>query len=390
MSGDRDGAGTGARPGMTFSPRIRKSPYFEATRRWGCKAYTVYNHMYLPVYYESPVADFWRLVNDVAVWDVAAQRQLQIEGPDAARFTQHLTCRDISGCRIGQAKYVLLTDETGGIVNDPILLRLAEDRFWLSLADSDALLWAKGLAAGGRWAVSLTLPDVSPMQVQGPRSVGLMRDLFGDRIDNLEYFRFFEAEVDGIPVLVSRTGWSGERGYEVFLRDSRFGDDLWERIMAAGRPHNVAPGGPSAIRRIEAAMLSYGADMGLGETPFEIGLDRLVSLRDGLDYLAKPALQAMSQVPPARRMVGLEIAGDPLPGNEHRWRLSESAKPVGKITSAVYSPRLEKNIALALVESELADLGRILTADCDGAVRSAEVVPTPFFDPRKSLAADRS
>ena len=371
---------------IRFSPRVRKSPFFAATRRWGCEAFTVYNHMYMPLYYESPVADFWKLVNDVTVWDVAVERQVEIAGPDAARFTQYLTCRDLYKCSVGQAKYVLLTDEAGGIVNDPVLLKLAEDRFWLSLADSDVLLWAKGLAAAGGWNVSVAEPDVSPVQVQGPKSVDLMRDLFGGEIDGLKYFWFYETELDDIPVLISRTGWSSERGYEVFLKDGRRGDELWERLMAAGAPYGVAPAAPSTIRRIEGGMLSYAADMGLDENPFEIGLGRFVCLEDHLDYLAKPALTRLAASPPARRLVGLEIAGAPLPGNEHPWALTAAGRSVGRITSAVHSPRLEKNIALALVTAGQAETGTELDADCDGDMRRATVVPMPFYDPKKSLA----
>ncbi len=374
-------------PVIGFGPRVRKSPFFAATRRWGCKAYSVYNHMYMPLYYESPVADFWKLVNDVTVWDVAVERQVEIAGPDAARFTQFLTCRDLSTCAVGQAKYVLLTDETGGIVNDPVLLKLAEDRFWLSLADSDVLLWAKGLAASGGWDVILGEPDVSPVQVQGPKSVDLMRDLFGETIDGLKYFWFYETELDGIPLLISRTGWSSERGYEVFLKDSRFGDDLWERLMAAGKPYGVAPGAPNTIRRVEGGMLSYGADMGLDENPFELGFGRFVCFGDHVDYLAKPALTRLVETPPARRLVGLEIAGPPLSGHEHPWPLSFAGQLVGEITSAVHSPRLSKNIALAIVATEHSEIGTEMDADCDGETRLATVVPMPFHDPKKRIAA---
>ncbi len=248
------------------------------------------------------------------------------------------------------------------------------------------LLWAKGLAAGGGWNVAVTEPDVSPVQVQGPRSVDLMRDLFGGDIDGLKYFWFYETELDDIPVLISRTGWSSERGYEVFLKDGRRGDELWERLMAAGAPYGVAPGAPSAIRRVEGGMLSYAADMGLDENPFEIGFGKFVCIEDHVDYLAKPALERLAASPPARRLVGLEIAGAPLPGNEHPWTLTAAGRPVGKITSAVHSPRLEKNIALALVTAGQAEIGTELHADCDGDTRRAVVVPVPFYDPKKSLA----
>ena len=371
---------------INFGPRVRKSPFFDATIRAGCKAYSVYNHMYMPVYYESPVEDFWNLVNGVTLWDVAVERQVQISGPDAAAFTQYLTPRNLSKCAVGQCKYVLLTDEIGGIINDPVLLRLAEDMYWLSLADSDVLLWAKALAHAGQWNVEISEPDVSPLQVQGPLSTDVMRDLFGGWIDELKYFWFREAEISGIPVLVSRTGWSSERGYEIFLRDGSQGDRLWDLIMECGRPHGIKPGAPNTIRRIEGGMLSYGSDMGLSENPFELGLDRLVDLDMEADFCGKEALTQIHAEGISRRMVGLEIEGEPI-ANANPWPVLAGTEMVGKVTSAIHSPRLEKNIALAIVALDQSQVGTELTVETDKDERSATVVPFPFYDPKKSLAA---
>jgi len=373
---------------ISIAPRVRKSPYYEATRRWGCTAYTVYNHMLMPLYYEDPVSDYWRLVNDVTLWDVAAERQVEISGPDATRFVQYLSPRNLSTLQVGQARYVLLTNAEGGIVNDPVLLKLAEDRYWLSLADSDVLLWAQGVAVHAGMDVRIDEPDVSPLQLQGPHSVDVLRDLFGEELAALRYFRFVETELDGIPLVVSRTGWSSERGYELFLRDGGRGEELWERVMEAGRPWRIAPAAPSQIRRIEGGMLSYGSDMTLRENPFELNLGRLVNLDQETDFVGRNALEAISRSGVRRRMVGLELAGAPIASNEHWWPVrTPGGQAAGKVTSAVYSPRLSRNLALALVAVEHASDGSELVVDTPEGAVTATVAPYPFFDPAKRIAA---
>jgi len=215
--------------------RLRRSPYFNATQRYGCRAYTVYNHMFLPGHYDDPVTEYWHLINHVAVWDVAVERQVEITGPDAFAFTNMLTPRDLTKCRVGQGRYVVITAEDGGIINDPVLMRLGENHFWLALADSDVLLWARGVAVHADLDVNLLEPDVSPLQVQGPKSKQVVKALFGERITELPYYQFLEASLDGIPLIVTRTGWTGEVGYEIYLKDPTRGSDLWEKVMAAGK-----------------------------------------------------------------------------------------------------------------------------------------------------------
>lgn len=372
---------------LGFGTQIRRSPYFDATIRWGARAFSVYNHMYIPRDFGDPEQNFWSLVNDAILCDVAVERQVEITGPDAARFTQLLTPRDLSSLAVGQCKYVLITNAEGGILNDPILLRLGEAHFWLSLADSDILLWAQGVAVHAGMDVAISEPDVSPLQLQGPKSGEVMRALFGESLMDLRYFWLREVELDGIPLVVSRTGWSSELGYELYLRDGSRGDELWERIMAAGAPHGLKPGHTSTIRRIEGGMLSYHADADSSTNPYELGLDRLVDLDMEADFIGKAALRRIRENGVSRKQVGLLIEGAPLKGpNTTFWAVAKDGKPVGKVTSAVYSPRLEQNIALAMVSADSARIGAVVEVAMPRGPARASIVERPFFDPRKKLA----
>jgi len=371
-----------------FGTQIRKSPYFDATIRWGACGFSVYNHMYIPRDFGDPEQNFWNLVNDAILCDVAVERQVEITGPDAARFTQMLTPRDLSKMSVGQCKYILITNADGGILNDPILLRLGEDRFWISLADSDILLWAQGVAVNSGMNVTIREPDVSPLQLQGPKSGDVMKALFGESIMDLRYYWLRELDLDGIPLIVSRTGWSSELGYELYLRDGSRGDELWERIMAAGAPLGLKPGHTSAIRRIEGGMLSYHADADIHTNPYELGMDRLVNLDMEADFIGKAALRRIRETRVSRKQVGLHIQCPRLKGpNTAFWPISRDGKAVGKVTSAVYSPRLEKNIALAMISTDCATTGATVEAALPSGRFESTVVERPFFDPGKKLAA---
>ena len=370
-----------------FGTQIRKSPYFDATVRWGATGFSVYNHMYIPRDFGDPEENFWNLVNEAILCDVAVERQVEITGPDAARFTQLLTCRDLSAMEVGQCKYILITNADGGLLNDPVLLRLADDHFWTSLADSDVLLWAQGVAVHSGLDVTIREPDVSPLQLQGPKSREVMVALFGDWVADLRYYRLRETQLDGIPLVVSRTGWSSELGYEIYLRDGSRGDELWERIMSTGAPLGLKPGHTSSIRRIEGAMLSYHADATIENNPFELGLDRLVAVDADIEFVGKEALRRIRDEGVSRRQVGLVIEMEPLRGpNTTFWPVLAGGETVGQVTSAVWSPRLEQNIALAMVAVEHSGAGTSLEVMTDRGATPASVVDTPFYDPKKSLA----
>ena len=371
-----------------FGTQIRKSPYFDATVRWGAQGFSVYNHMYIPRDFGDPEQNFWNLVDQAILCDVAVERQVEITGPDAAKFTQMLTCRDLSKMAVGQCKYILITNADGGILNDPILLRLAQNHFWISLADSDILLWAQGVAVHSGLNVQIKEPDVSPLQLQGPNSGLIMQELFGDSITDLKYYWLRELELEGIPLVVSRTGWSSELGYELYLRDGSKGDQLWESIMAAGASHGLKPGHTSSIRRIEGGMLSYHADADIDTNPFELGFDRLVNLDMDAEFIGKAALRKIKQEGPMRKQVGLVLDCAPLTGpNTTFWAIQQDGATIGKVTSAVYSPRLKQNIALAMVATDAAIMGAEVEVLTNSGAVKATMVERPFYDPKKQIAA---
>ena len=372
-----------------FGTQIRKSPYFDSTVKWGATGFSVYNHMYIPRDFGDPEQNFWNLIEKSILCDVAVERQVEITGPDAYKFTQLLTPRDLSNISIGQCKYVLITNNEGGILNDPVLLRLAENHFWLSLADSDVLLWAQGVAVNSGLNVNISEPDVSPLQLQGPTSKDIMVKLFGESIKDLKYYWFKEFDLDGIPLIVSRTGWSSEFGYELFLRDGSKGNDLYEKIMNAGKEHGLQPGHTSSIRRIEGGMLSYHADADIHTNPFELGFDRLVSLDNDIEFIGKAALKKIKAEGIKRKQIGLEINCEPLSGpNTTFWPIKKNNNEIGKVTSAVYSPRLKKNIALAIVNIKNSEIGTDLKVETNKGKFTAKIVEKPFYDPKKKIASN--
>ena len=374
-------------PRIGFQSRIRRSPYFNATRRYGCKVYSTYNHMYLPMSYDDPVNEYWKLINDVTLWDVGVERIVEITGPDAFAFTNLLTPRDLTKCAVGQCKYVVITAADGGIINDPVLSRLGENHFWLALADSDVLLWAKGLAVYAGMDVQIQEPDVSPVQVQGAKSKQVMQALFGDKVLELAYYDCMETDLNGMPVVIARTGWTAEVGFEIYLRDGKRGEELWQTVMEAGKPYNISPIGPCQIRRMEAGILNYGVDMTLADNPYEVGLDWLIDLDQDADFIGKEALKKIKQQGIKRKLVGVEISGDPLPAPNEQpyWSVSYNGTVVGKLRSFTYSPRLEKTIGYAMVPIEHAELGSELTVETVISEAKMMVVEKPFLDPSKDI-----
>lgn len=367
----------------------KKSPYYQRTVEAGCTSWDLYNHMLIPTLYDDDVKEYWHLVEKVTLWDVAVERQVEITGPDAARFTQLLTPRDLSATRPEQCKYVLICAPDGGIVNDPILLKLAEDHFWLSLADSDTLLYAKGVQAFANMDVEIREPDVSPLQIQGPLSKPLVRKLFGDAVADQRYFWHKQTELNGIPVVVSRTGWTAELGYEVYLRDSSRGIELWDAIVDAGEEFELRPTAPSDQRRLEAGIFNYGNDMDSTNNPFEItGLERLVELDNPNAFVSRAALEKVRANGVARKLVGVIIDGPPLGmWLEDYWPVRIGEQTVGRLTSAGHSPRMDINMGYAWVPIEHAGAGTRLEIDSPQGAMTATITPLPFLDAKKEIPA---
>jgi glycine cleavage system aminomethyltransferase T len=373
---------------LYFGPWYRRSPFFEATLRDGCTAYDIYNHMYLPGYFDDINKEYWALVNDVVMYDVGVERTVEVSGPDADRLIDMLTCRDLTKCAVKQGKYMIVTAPDGGIVNDPVLLHVAENRWWMQLADSDAGLYALGVATAAGLDAQVSYPDAYPMQVQGPQSAKTLAKLVGDAIYDLKYYWCDWFEVNGIPVVISRTGYTAVPGFEVNILDPARGTELWDTIKDAGAEFSIRPAIPSMIRRLEAGIFNYGSDMTLENNPFELtGMERLVE-EQPQDYIGKEALERIRRDGVTRKLVGLVIDGDELTFDPIGfWPASHDGKEVGKVTDAVWSPRLERNIGYVWVPIELAEPGNRLDIESERGHLTGTTAAIPFVDPRKEVPA---
>ena len=369
---------------VVFSPRVRKSPFFLSTMKYGAKAFTVYNHMYLPISFEGTISDYNNLLKGVQLWDVGVERQIQIKGPDAEALSQFLTPRNIKKCSIGQAMYAPLLDFKGGFLNDPVMLKLAEDCYWFSIADGDSLLWVQAIAAGYKFDVDVIEPDVSPLQVQGPNSAELMTNVFGDWVHDLGFYRFKEFNHEGIPMVIARMGYSRELCYEIFLQDHSKGDELWECLWQAGQDLNISAGGPNIILRLEGGILSYLADLDRSNNPYEVGLDWMIDLDQEDDFIGKEALREINIKGPAKRLMGAEIEGDPInDSNEDHLPVLIDGKVVGSMNAMVYSPRLDKNLSYIFLDTEYASVGQEIIISSPDKDLKAKLVNLPWLDRAK-------
>lgn len=367
---------------MFFFPRVRISPYFEGTQAAGAKAYSVYNHYFHPHYYRDQLEEYWAHVNDVVMTDVTGERQIRIKGPDAFAFTDNLITRDLKRINVHQCKYLCLCDDKGRIINDPIVARMEEDEFWISISDSDVLLWAKGIAHHSKWTVEIDELDVAPLQIQGPKSLPLMISVFGSQLGNLPYYHTTSATLSGMEMIITRTGFTGEKGFEIYLKNSRRdGMQLWNTILEAGKPFDLLPTGSALARRLEAGIRNFRQDITHDDNPYQVGLGFTVDLEKESEFIGKQALKRVKEVGIKRKLVGIEFGEEPMKGtNEEWWPVLENGSPIGKVTTAAYSPRLEKNIGFAMLPIERTSIGTKLTMLQRGVETEAIVVKQPFAE----------
>lgn len=353
--------------------RLRASPFYEATLRENVAAFSPYNHMLMPTSYGDPEAEYHRLINDVALWDVGVERQVQLKGPDAARLAQILCVRDISTIQIGQGKYVPMCDHNGVLINDPVVLKLADDLYWYSIADSDMLRWSRCVAAERGFDVEITEPDVSPLAVQGPKSDDVMAAIFGDWVRELKFFWFKDAEVDGIPLKIARSGYSKQGGFELYLMDGKRGSDLWNIVREAGKPWNIGPGNPNPAERIEGGMLSFGGDTDDVTNPYEVRLGQYVDLHLDDEVVGIQALRRIHAEGVRRRQMGI-ILDDETPEKGHAvwFDVHRNGEIIGSMTNGIWSPRLARNIGFVLVPASCQVGDRVSVSkagkDCPGTL----------------------
>ena len=367
--------------GIIYTPRIRKSPFFEETVKAGASNFTTYNHMTMPVSYTSLEEEYKSLIEDVTLWDVAAERQVQIIGEDAAKFVQYLTPRNLSTFKDGFCRYAFLTDENGGIINDPLILKFNDQKFWLSLADSDALLWCKGVALSGKFKVEIDEPEACPLSLQGPKSKDLMKKISNsdESIMNLKYYQFIETKLFDLDLIVARSGWSNQFGYEIYIKKEEDGGALWRGLMEAGKEFNIAPSCPNQIDRIEAGMISHLGDTTLDENPLELNLPKFYDLDQEAEFIGKDALKKIQQDGIKKQFTGFKISGKKIGYNMARIPVkNESNEKFGFISSCIYSPNFGCNIGLGYIDIKLINSKNIFNIFHDEEKREVEVVPLPF------------
>ena len=365
-------------PLIALSRRLRNTPFTSRIEAFGVQAYTVYNHMLLPSRFRGLEEDYWHLRNHVQIWDVACERQVQLKGPDASRLAQLLTVRDIRNFEVGRGGLVPVCDHEGKLLNDPVVFRVAEDCYWFSISDSDVAFWAGGLALGMGLDVEVSEIDVNPLAVQGRHADDVLAKVFSDEIRDTKFFRFSTHEFRGHPLRIARSGWSAQGGFEIFVDDWELGGELYDAICEAGEPYEIGPGCPNLIERIEAGLMTYGTDITREHTPLEGGMEKYCSLDADIDAIGIDALRAQRASGVTRKIVGVMVDGERVPGQRDPWPIRSGSDVVGSITSITWSPRLGCNVGLGMVTTQHTDIDTTLTLDAPDASRTATVCAVPF------------
>ena len=361
------------------SRRLRSTPYTDRIEAHGVSAYTVYNHMLLPASFKSLESDYEHLKNYVQVWDVAAERQVEISGKDSAQLVQLMTCRDLSNSKVGKCYYAPLIDDQGLLVNDPIINKLAEDRWWLSIADSDVIFFAKGLAAGNKFKVEIKEPNVNILAVQGPLADNLMSKLFGEKIRQLKFFNFGYFEFKGATHFIARSGWSKQGGFEIYVDDNLAGQDLYDYLFKAGKEFNVKPGCPNLIERIEGALLSYGNDFDNRDNPFEANFDKYINLDTEVNFLGKDKLKKIHQDGVMRKLRGVMIDHNKIDMYCEKTLFDDNNNIIGNVRSATYSPTFKKVIGIAMINKPYWNTKEQFRVEIDEKIFVGTVCDLPFI-----------
>lgn len=361
------------------SARLKPSPYYQATVAEGVTSFTVYNNMLMPTGYGHPEQEYWRIIQGVSQWDVACERQVQLLGPDAGRLAQILSPRDLSKCKVGQGKYIPMCNHDGVLINDPILLKLADDRYWFSIADSNIWFWASAIAAERGLKVEVSHPDVSPLAIQGPKAEALAVSLFGDWVRELKYFWFRETQLQGIPMVVARSGWSKQGGFELYLMDGSRGTELWNIVREAGKPWDIGPGNPNLHERVESGLVSYGGDTDDQTNPYEVRLGKYIDLNVADDVIGIQALRRVHAEGAKRHQLGVKLEGDRPDPFGFSWEpVFQGGRRVGDLTNATWSYRLKQNIGFTLIATQARPGDTVEVHRASGVVRGT-LCELPFL-----------
>ena len=361
------------------SRRVRSTPYTSRIENQGVTAYTTYNHMLLPAAFGSLEDSYHHLKKDVQIWDVAGERQVEISGKDSSKLVQLMTCRDLSKSKNGRCYYCPIIDDQAGLINDPVVLRLNENKWWISIADSDVILFAKGLAIGHKFDVKILEPNVDIMAVQGPKSFKLMEKVFGEKITKLKFFGFDYFDFRGTNHLIAQSGWSKQGGYEIYVENTQSGLELYDYLFEEGKEFNVKPGCPNLIERIESALLSYGNDMDNNDNPFECGFDKFVNLESGIDFLGKEKLKKIKSEGIKKKLMGIQLEAKEISLASSLNVKDEKSEIIGELRSACYSPHFGNVIGIAMMNRPFWSVSQPVKIEINNNTFTGKVCDLPFI-----------